>query len=78
MDKDVTIKADVNTYINSVIQEKIIVASHKDTCNLCFEEVSVGDSICWYGRKMGVRHLTCYLKRSSLLTQEEFDKLSDW
>ena len=78
MSKDITIKADVNTYINNVIQERIIVASHKDICNLCFKEVSVGDSICWYGRKMGVRHLDCYLKRSSLLTQEEFNKLSEW
>ena len=78
MDKNVNINADVNTYINGVIQERITVAQYKDICNMCFKVVDAGDPICWYGRNMGVRHLSCYLKRSSLLIQEEFDKLSDW
>lgn len=82
MNKDINIIADVNVYMENVVQERLMVANHKDICNMCFEKVRKGDPICWYGKGLGVRHMVCYLKRASLLTKEELDKMvkevSDW
>jgi hypothetical protein len=78
MDKDVHIYADVNTYINDIIQERLTVAQYRDICNLCFQRVYVGSPIAWYGKGLGVRHLVCYMKRTSLLNNDEFNALSDW
>lgn len=56
----------------------LIVAEYRDRCNLCFEFVNAGEKIAWYGKGLGVRHYSCYIKRDTLLTNEEFDNLSDW
>lgn len=75
---DININASVVPIGKEGIVKKLIVADYKDKCNLCFKDVNAGDKVAWYGKGFGVRHLACYMKRDTLLTNEEFDKLSDW
>lgn len=75
---DININANVIPIPDNGIVKKLIIAEYRDKCNLCFEDVNIGDQIAWYGKGFGVRHLSCYIKRDSLLSNEEFDKLSDW
>lgn len=75
---DININANVIPIPDNGIVKKLISAEYKDKCNMCFKDVNVGDKIAWYGKGFGVRHLSCYIKRDTLLTNEEFDRLSDW
>lgn len=78
MDNNVNINASMIPMGNPGIVKKLIVADYRDKCNLCFEDVVPGDKIAWYGKGFGVRHFDCYIKRDTLLTNEEFDSMSDW
>jgi hypothetical protein len=75
---DINIDANVIPLGNEGMVKRLIVASYKDLCNMCFEEIKAGEQIAWYGNGFGSRHLACYLKRDTLLTNEEFDGMSDW
>ena len=75
---DITINASVIPLGDIGLVKGLIVAEYRDRCNLCFEYVNTGEKIAWYGKGLGVRHYQCYLKRDTLLTNEEFDKLGDW
>lgn len=78
MDKDVTIKANVTLMNNIGLFKGLIVAEFRDRCNMCFEYINAGEKVAWYGKGFGVRHYSCFIKRDTLLTNEEFDNLSDW
>jgi hypothetical protein len=75
---DVNIGASVTNYVNTQLVKRLLVAKYDDTCNLCFNSIKAGDKIYWYGKGFGSRCITCYMKRDTLLTDKEFDKLSDW
>ena len=75
---DININANVIPIPNTGLVKKLIVADFKDKCNLCFKDIDAGEKVAWYGKGFGVRHLACYLKRDTLLTNQEFDNLSDW
>lgn len=63
---------------NDIVIKGLISAEYKDKCNLCFGDIYAGDKVAWYGKGFGVRHLKCYLKRDTLLDNEEFDLITDW
>lgn len=75
---DVNISAGTVNLNKDIVVKNLIKAEYKDTCNYCFQEISAGDQVAWYGKGFGVRHYKCYLKRDSLLTQEEYDVITDW
>lgn len=75
---DINISAQVNNYINNSLIKRLIVANFDDICNLCFNPIKAGDRIYWYGKGFGSRCYKCYIKRDTLLTPAEFDKLSNW
>jgi hypothetical protein len=78
MNNDINLYSSVIPIAEEGLVKRLIVASYKDKCNLCFGDINVGEQIAWYGKGFGVRHLDCYMKRDTLLTNEEFDKLSQW
>jgi len=75
---DVNINANVVKSHNSGLVKGLIPAQYKDTCNLCFKDINAGDKVAWYGKGFGVRHFECYLKRDTLLSNEEYDVITDW
>lgn len=75
---DININANVIPIGQEGLVKRLIAAEYPDKCNLCFKDIQKGEKVAWYGKGFGVRHFQCYLKRESLLTNEEFDKLSVW
>lgn len=78
MENNVNINAKLVQFPDTGLVKQIIVANYRDRCNMCFQYVNVGDKIAWYGKGFGVRHFECYMKNPDLLTNEQFDKLTDW
>jgi hypothetical protein len=56
----------------------LILIDYSDTCNLCFKIVNAGEQAAWYGKGFGIRHYDCYIKRDTLLTDEEYKNISNW
>lgn len=64
--------------VKPVLVERLIALDFQDNCNLCFTVIKQGEEAFWYGKGFGVRHYSCYMKRSTLLSNKEFDELSKW
>lgn len=56
--------------IENAPDPKFIVLRFPDICRACAKKMNPGNPAAWFGKKGGVKHMSCYLSKKELVVEK--------